>query len=45
MEVEEAKCLLLRALKEHNYDFQHPTVLFLSQRLDLLILQVMKSFM
>lgn len=41
--IEELKQVLASTAKKHNFDFQHPRVLHLSQKLDTLILKSMRA--
>jgi hypothetical protein len=41
--IEDVKALLALTAKQHNFDFQHPSVLYISQKLDELILHAMKN--
>lgn len=43
IEIERMKRLLTNTAEEYNFDFQHPSVLHLSHRLDLLIIKSMKD--
>ncbi|GEN32661.1 MULTISPECIES: aspartyl-phosphate phosphatase Spo0E family protein [Aneurinibacillus] len=40
--IEELKVLLALTAAEHNFDFQHPSVLYVSQKLDQLIIKAMR---
>lgn len=42
-EIVKMKKLLTTTAEEHNFDFQHPSVLHLSHQLDLLIIKSMKN--
>lgn len=42
-EIDSMKRLLTTTAEEHNFDFQHPSVLQLSHQLDLLIIKTMKD--
>jgi hypothetical protein len=37
------KQLLIATAEKHNFDFQHPHVITISQKLDALIVELMKS--
>jgi uncharacterized protein YaaR (DUF327 family) len=42
-EIEEMKQLLIDIAEKHDFDFQHPHVLSISQKLDTLIVKAMKE--
>ncbi|MCI1693480.1 Spo0E family sporulation regulatory protein-aspartic acid phosphatase [Aneurinibacillus aneurinilyticus] len=41
--IEELKALLALTAAEHDFDFQHPSVLYVSQKLDQLIIKAMQQ--
>lgn len=43
LEIDRLKQLLEKIVKDHDFNFQHPDVLAISQELDVLILAAMKS--
>ncbi|MFT9848236.1 Spo0E family sporulation regulatory protein-aspartic acid phosphatase [Aneurinibacillus sp. REN35] len=40
--IEELKTLLALTAAQHNFNFQHPSVLYISQKLDQLIIKAMR---
>jgi hypothetical protein len=42
-EIEDMKQLLISIAEKHDYDFQNPHVIMVSQKLDTLIVKAMKS--
>jgi hypothetical protein len=41
--IEELKTLLALTAAQHNFNFQHPSVLYISQKLDQLIIKAMRN--
>ncbi len=42
-EIEDMKQLLISIAEKHDFDFQHPDVIMVSQQLDALIIEAMKA--